>query len=220
MKAGDWARYSIGQHITGNKTLVDPIIAGYGRYANTSYVNLNITAVSGTNVTIAQGIHYMNGTKLSSSSVVDVSLGVADPNNPPLVIMQNFPNTLNGISNGTFLGVPRIFDTLFVKYGTSTSASTQRYNWDNSTGILLSELFFYSVDMGDSNNATFTYVMAIENTNLWHYVPPKSPATSKPGLGFAEIYASIGVAGAVALGVVAYARKRPRRAKGPAKRRY
>jgi hypothetical protein len=221
VKTGDWAHYSVSQNMTGNKTLVKGLIAAYSPFANTSYVSLNITGVSGTNVSLTQGIHHTNGTIISSALTVDLSSGV-DPSNPPVVIMQNYPNVLSGILNGTFLGVPRIFDNLVVSSGPDSNSSALRYSWDNSTGILLSKLFFYSIEANATNTATFTYTLAITSTSLWHYVPPKPPVSNPPApfdLGFAGLYVSVGVVGALALGVVAYARRRPRDAKGAAKRR-
>ena len=221
VKAGDWALYSVSQNMTGNMTLVKGLIGEFGPYASTSYVSLNITGVSGTNVSLTQGIHHTNGTIVSRALIVDLSLGV-DPNNPPILIMQNYPNTLNGISNGTFLGVPRIFDNLVVNSGPDSNSSALRYSWDNATGIILSELFFYSIEANATNTATFTYTLAITSTSLWHYVPPRPPVSNPPApfdLGFAGIYVLVGIVGALALGVFAYARRRPHAAKGPAKRR-
>lgn len=221
VKAGDWVHYSVSQNMTGNTTLVKGLVAEFNQYATTSYVSLNVTGVSGTNVSLTKGIHHTNGTIVSSALNVDVSVGV-DPSNPPVLIMQNYPNILNGISNGTFLGVPRIFNNLVVNSGPDTNSSALRYSWDNATGILLSELFFYSIEANATNTATFTYTLAITSTNLWHYIPPKPPASNPPSpfdLGFAESYVLVGALGALALGVIAYARSRPRGTRGAAKRR-
>lgn len=217
VKAGDWAHYSVSQNMTGNMTLVNGLIGEFSPYASTSYVSLNITGVSGTNVSLTQGIHHTNGTIVSRALIVDLSLGI-DPSNPPILIMQNYPNTLNGISNGTFLGVPRIFDNLVVTPpGPETNSSVLRYSWDNSTGILLSEQFYYSIEANVNNIATFTYTLAIVGTNLWHYVPPKAPPSTPPstpfGIKFAELYVLVGVVSSVAVGTIAFVLKRPSGAK-------
>jgi len=217
VKTGDWARYGVGQHVTGNETLVKNFVAQYGDYANTSYVSLNITAVYGTNVSLTQSIHHINGRVVSSLSTVNVSIGV-DPSNPPPVIMKDYPPTLSNISNGTFFGVPRTINTLNVNSASGNTSYGLRYSWDSDTGMLLSELFLYTVDASATNTATFTFSFAMTSTNLWHYIPPKNPPGTTPpgpfGLQFTELYALAGIIGSIAVGVVAFAMKRSPKSKG------
>lgn len=217
VKIGDWSHYSVSENVTGNKTLVKSYPKQYSAYANTSYVSLNVTNVVGTNVTLTQGFHYLNGSLASSISVVDVSIGV-DPSNPPTVIMQN-SLPFNSITNGTFFGVSRLVNNLDVS---GDSGNSSRHTWDEITGILISELISNTVDSSTSSG-TFTFVLSMTSTNLWHYVPPRNPppATSSPfGLQFAELYVLTGVIGSVAVGVVAFARRRRSRSKrGPRSKR-
>jgi len=213
VKAGDWARYNVSQHVTGNETLVKDRLAQYGAYAKTNYVSLNITSVDGTNVSLTQGIHYTNGTIYSSNSTVDVS--VFDPNNPPVVIMQNMP-TLSSLTMGNFSRVSRTINNFFPP---SDASSALRYSWDEDTGILLSEQFLYNVEANQTNTATFTFVFAITETSLWHYVPPTPGPNNIPpvgpfGLQFTELYALVGIIGSLALGLAAYAVKRSPKNKG------
>jgi hypothetical protein len=215
VKAGDWARYVVSQHVTGNETLVKSFVAQFSAYADTSYVSLNVTAVYGTNVSLALGIHHTDGTVDSRLSTVDVSLGV-DPNNPPIVIMQNYPPTLSNVSNGTFFGVPRIVNNLDVS---PTPGNASRYSWDENTGMLLSEVFLYTVDANATNTGTFTYSFAMTSTSLWHYIPPKTPPSITPptvpfGVQFTELYALIGIIGSIAIGAVAFAMKKSPKPKG------
>jgi hypothetical protein len=209
VKAGDWARYVVSLNITGNKTLVQSFVAQYSAYANTTYVRLNITAVYGTNVTLTQSIHHTDGTVVSNFSTVNVSLPV-DTSNPPIIIMQDYPNTLGGLTNGTFFGVPRIVNNLYVS---SSLGNASRYSWDENTGLLLSELFQYTVDASETNTGSFTYSLAMSSTSLWHYIPPKTPPSTPPptapfGLQYAELYALVGVFGSIVIGAIAYALKR------------
>ena len=220
VKAGDWAHYDVGQHITGNATLTKTTEAKYNTYNNTRYVGLNITSVRGTNVSLTQGIYHTNGTIISTSITVDVSVNI-DQSNPPLIIMQDYPPTLSSITTGNFSGVPRTIDSLVVSSQVGGNSSALRYSWDNATGILLSEQFLYTFDVSNSNNATFTYTLSMTTTSLWHYVPPRPPVSNPPtnDQQFAEIYSIVAVVGALTLGVVAYARTRPRHGKRAAKRR-
>lgn len=215
VRPGDWAHYVVSQHTTGNQTLVKNYVAQYSAYVNTSYVDLNITTVTGTNVSLTQGIHHTNGVTNSSYSTIDVSQAV-DPSNPPIIIMQNYPYPTM-VSSGSFFGVPRTINTIIVNSpGDNSSAS--RYSWDNSTGVLLSEQLSYIVDSSSKNNATFAFTFSISSTSLWHYVPQKNqPGTPPPapfGLQFAELYVLVGIIGAAAVGVVAFVAKRPPKARG------
>jgi hypothetical protein len=215
VKAGDWASYDVSLNITGNKTLVQSFVAQYNAYANTSYVRENITAVYGTNVSLTQGIRHTNGTVVSNLSTVNVALPW-DTSNPPIIIMQNYPDILGGITNGTFFGVPRIVNNL---YESSSLGNASRYSWDENTGLLLSELLQFTVDANQSNTGSFTYSRAMSSTSLWHYIPPKTPPSTTPptspfGLQFAELYALAGVIGSVAIGAIAYATRRSPKSKG------
>jgi hypothetical protein len=218
VKAGDWARYVVSQHVTGNETLVKSFEAQFSAYADTSYVSLNVTAVHLTNVSLTLGIHHTDGTVASNLSTIDVSLSV-NATNTPIVIMQNYPPTLSSMSNGTFFGVPRIVNSLDVS---PTPGNASRYSWDENTGMLLSELFLYTVDANATNTGTFTYSFGMTSTNLWHYVPPKTPPSIIPpagpsGLQFAELYVIVGIIASIALGVVGYALKRSPKSKGNAR---
>jgi hypothetical protein len=221
VKAGDWALYVVDQHATGNSTLVRNYQEKYIVYANASYVRLNVTqVVGGSNVSLIEDIHYSNGSDTRIQTLVDVSQGVTI-DNPPRVLMAN-TTTLTFLSTGNFSYVPRTVNNLEVDSASGGNSSALRYSWDEFTGILVSEQFVYNVAVSDTNTGTFTYTLAMTSTSLWHYVPPKPPVSNPPtpfDLGFAELYVSVGVVGALALGVVAYARRRPRDAKGPAKRR-
>jgi len=215
VKAGDWARYVVSQHVTGNETLVKSFVAQFSAYANTSYVSLNVTAVAGTNVSLTLGIHHIDGTIASSLSTVDVNMAV-DANNAPIVIMENYPPLLSSVSNGTFFGVPRIVNNLDVSL---SPGNASRYSWDENTGMLLSELFLYTVDANATNTGTFTYSFGMTSTSLWHYIPPKNPPGTTPptapfGLQFPELYALAGIIGSIAIGAVAYAMKRTPKPKG------
>jgi hypothetical protein len=216
VKAGDWARYDVSINVAGNKTLVKNFVAQYSAYANTNYVRLNITAVQGTNVSLAQSIHHNDGTVVSSLSTVNVSLAV-DTNNPPIIIMQNYGPTLGTITNGTFFNVPRTINTLSMNSASGSLSSASRYSWDNETGLLLSKTLSYDNQTNDADFGTLTYVFVMTETSLWHYIPPKVPPTIPPapfGLQFAELYILAGIIGSVAIGAIAYAMKRSPKSKG------
>lgn len=213
VKAGDWAHYDLSQRFTGNASLVKGYADQYKLYANSMYFTLNFTAISGTNVSIAQHVYLTNGTIATYNSVVDVSLDV-NQTSPQILIRQNYPPYLSGIANGTFLGVPRIYDNLIVNSGPPNNSSAVRYSWDNHTGVLLSIQALYSVDQNMTNSGTFSNTVNIVNTNLWHYIPPKKPGstpTPAPGLQFAEIYVLAAVIGSLGVGLIAYTRRGPRK---------
>lgn len=208
VKAGDWAHYSIGQDPTGNTTLVKSLMNQFSAYNNTRYASVNFTTVYGTIVNLTQGIHYMNGTTLASSLTVDVSQGV-DPTNPPIVIMQNYQSLGNGLTNGTFFGVQRIINSLYVS---PSQGNASRYTWDETTGVLISKQILYTVDAANGSTGTFTFTFSMTSTNLWYYVPSKNPSGRPPpmplDLQFAELYALAGVAGSITVGILAVRRNR------------
>jgi len=217
VKAGEWASYDATLNFTGNATLVKNYANQYSAYANTSYVRLNITAVYGTNVSLAQSIHHNDGTVFSSVSTVNVSLSI-DTNNPPIIIMQNYGPTLGTISSGSFFNVQRTINTLALNSASGNLSSALRYSWDNETGLLLSKTLSYNVQASDTDFGTFTFVFVVTGTSLWHYIPPKTPPSTTPptapfGLQFAELYVLAGIIGSVAIGAIAYAMKRSPKSK-------
>ena len=217
VKAGDWANYDVSQHVTGNATLVQGYVDIYGAYANTRYVSLNVTQVlDGTNVSLTLGIHHADGTIISSSSTINVT---ADwqPENPPIVMMKNYPPTLSSVTTGVFFNVSRTINNLIVNSPMGRVSSALRYSWDKETGLLLRQLFLYTVDENETNTGTFTYSFVMTGTSLWHAPPNTPPSKNSPvspsGPQFIEIYALAGVVGSLILGVVAYGLRRSPEAK-------
>ncbi len=214
VKAGDWSRYDLAQHTTGNSTSASGVENQYKVFSNATIVTLNITEVVGTNVSSTTGIHYTNGSTTLRSSTTDISQGI-DQNDPPMIIMKNYP-TPQFQTQGYFSRVSRILNTITINAVTGDNSSALRYSWDNDTGVLLSEQLLYSISSNSPNNATFALTLALTSTSLWHFVPPTGPQGSPPpgplGLTFAELYIMIGIAVSASGGLFALFRRKPRAA--------
>jgi len=181
VRAGDWAKYNVFLSAQGNKTL----LAGSGsflqQFNNTKYAMLNVTSVSGTNVTIIVSFHYTNGTvyNVPSSQIPPVNVNGTNTSGPTIIaggltapdpIGQGNSAKLNSTKTLTILGVSRSVNFLNITMssggGGGSGSFSSGWAWDQATGILAG-LLFSGTAMQSGSSASYSADLAISDTNLW-----------------------------------------------------
>lgn len=143
-------------------------------YNNTQWGKINITAISGTNVTGQMTSHYKNGTEKTQGGWVDVNTGNSE-NLTENVISANLAqgdsmynsslyNTyvINNTVTRTYLGVGRQTNHLNYTY---PNGSTNLY-WDKTTGILV-EILLESINQTSQYTTTSSVDIQITSSNVW-----------------------------------------------------
>ncbi len=155
---GDWARYTYNANFSGTN-MPTPIL-----------FDLNVTAVTGTNVTITVTGLFPNGTSTTQQQNIDIrnfapfltaaNLTTGDP------ISILLPFTINGTITGTFVGATRNANYVSISsIGASTDAK-----WDQATGVLLHYNETFQLGPSQSSKIQFELV----DTNIW------APSQNRP----------------------------------------
>lgn len=125
---------------------------GFEAFNDYSFLQLQVTNVSGKEVTLLSTGQFKNGTALpgnSTTTVWNIETGTEDgtPNTQGPIIAANLnqgdaippPGTykVNATEDRTFLGVSRTVNILSITISTSDYNSTLSYVYDKSTGMLL-----------------------------------------------------------------------------------
>ena len=178
VKPGDMAVYA---RASGSWGLGGPPQPPFSQFIDLNYTTLQVTSVTGENVTAAQTFVYANKTSVSDTILGSVAtdsgnitfwfiaanLTAGDPiyttPNPP-VINQTFTQT--------FAGAPRTVDALNITQTPSPGVVLfVNVWWDQATGILL--LIDYIVTTPTGSASLFA---SLVETNIWSPVP-------QPGFG-------------------------------------
>ena len=156
VKAGEWARFLV----SGNTTTTQGLLVA----------TVNVTMVTGTNVTFTSTLLFMNGTTVHQSDTVSVLVfnGLMIPANLTAGDILGAPfgisvATINSTITGTFVGASRQANQLILNYKNSSLASSLSAEWDQTSGVLLGLNSSLSTGPGQ----TSTEELVIVDTNIW-----------------------------------------------------
>ncbi len=178
VKPGDMAVYA---RASGSWGLGGPPQPPFSQFIDLNYTTLQVTSVTGENVTAAQTFVYANKTSVSDTILGSVAtdsgnitfwfiaanLTAGDP-------IYTTPNTpvINQTFTQTFAGAPRTVDALNItQIPTPGVVLFVNVWWDQATGILL--LIDYRVTTPTGSASLFA---SLVETNIWSPVP-------QPGFG-------------------------------------
>jgi hypothetical protein len=146
---------------------------------NTQWVQLSITAISGTNVTVQMTVHYKSGTENTTGGWVDVNSGAGEnitayvisanlaagdsvytssPYNTTWIINETVPRTYSGVERETN------------HWNTTSSGGGQSYPinlyWDKQTGVLV-EMLLETTNQTGAYTTTASEDLQITSSNVW-----------------------------------------------------
>ncbi len=204
VKAGDWAKYNVQLTVQGNKTLLAGTLGFFQQFNNTKYAMLNVTSVSGTNVTTIISFHYNNGTvyNLPSSMNQPVNVTATNTSGGPIIaggltapdpIGLGNSAKLNSTKTLTILSVSRgvnfLNTTMSFNNGGYSGSSSNGWAWDQATGIFVG-LSFSGTATQNGSTGSYSVNLAISDTNLWS-------APTVLGVSQTTFYLIVGVIAAV-----------------------
>jgi hypothetical protein len=162
---------------------------GFESFPDIGFEQFQVTAVSGSIVTLLSTGQYKNGTALpgnGTSEVWDVSAGTLNgsPDVQGPIIAANLnqgdaippPNTysVNSTEERTYLGVSREVNLLTLTIFTSDYNSTLSYVYDKQTGMLL-EASNQLVTQSQPQPVISGYSYSAVETNIFNATPPPTP---------------------------------------------
>ncbi len=206
-----------GQYIKyGNFVGVGQGAEAFNDYA---FLNLQVTDVSGKEVTLLSTSQYKNGTAIAgngTTSVWNVETGTEDgltsTQGPIIAADLNQgdaippPNTyfVNRTESRTYLGVSRTVNILDASLSTPDYNATLSYVYDKASGMLL-ESTTQTVTQADPQPITTTISYSVIETNI--FSSTSNPSPSIPELSFADVGAVIIVVMGVTLSLIIIKRK-------------
>jgi hypothetical protein len=167
---------------------------GFESFNEISFEQFQVTAVSGSLVTLLSTGQTKNGTALpgnGTSEVWDVTAGTLNgsPDVQGPIIAANLnqgdaippPNTysVNSTEERTYLGVARAVNLLTLTIFTSDYNSTLSYIYDRQTGMLL-EASNQLVTQSQPEPITSSYSYSAIETNIFNATPSPNPTTNFP----------------------------------------
>ena len=174
LKAGEWARFLV----SGNTTTTQGLLVA----------TVNVTLVTGTNVTFTSTLLFMNGTTVHQSATVSVldfnglmipaNLTAGDILGAPFGISTP---TINSTITGTFVGAARQANQLILNYKNSSLTSFLSAEWDQNSGVLLRLNSSLSTGPGQTSNEQ----LVIVDTNIWPATQNRLPI---PIFGWKPLY--------------------------------
>src|SRR5712692_4637740 len=181
VRAGDWAKYNVQLTVQGNKTLLAGTLSFLQEFNNTKYAMLNVTIVSGSNVTTIISFHYNNGTVYNLPSSMNRPVNVTGTNTsggpiiaggltaPDPIGLGNSAK-LNSTKTLTILSVSRgvnfLNTTMSFNNGGYTSSGNNGWAWDQTSGIFVG-LLFSGTTTYNGSTGSYSLYLAISDTNLW-----------------------------------------------------
>ena len=195
VKSGDWAEYDI--QILGNTHLLRGPF-GLGEVINTQYSKMNVVAVTQTNVTLEETIHYLNGTDYLFTTF-KVNVNATEPNfliasglNSPDPLTPGSAYNINSTETHTVLGSERTVNYLNEYSNDSGVTVNEAWAWDRASGFLVTVILTLR-----QSSESETFILTISKTNLW-----TTPTIF--GLPPTWFYGMTGVVLALGGGVAAY----------------
>jgi hypothetical protein len=158
VSVGNKFRYSVTVNWSSNDPSSKP--SSYLVDANnTQWLEVTITAISGTNITGQTTKHYKNGTEITMGGWVDVNTGGGE-NITSVIISANLaagdsvypssPYNINETVPRTYLSGVRDTNHLNTTYSSGTQSYPSNLYWDKSTGVGVEQL-------QEATNKTGTY---------------------------------------------------------------
>ena len=207
-----------GQYIKyGNFVGVGQGAEAFNDYA---FLNLQVTDVSGKEVTLLSTSQFKNETAISgngTTSVWNVETGTEDgvTSTQGPIIAANLnqgdaippPNTyfVNRTESRTYLGVSRTVNILDASLSTPDYNATLSYIYDKASGMLL-ESTTQTVTQADPQPITTTISYSVIETNI--FSSSSNPSPSIPELSFADVGVVIIVVMGVTLSLILIKRKK------------
>ena len=163
---------------------------GFEAFNDYGLLKLQVTSVSGKQVTLLSTGQFKNGTTLpgnGTSSIWNIETGTEDgtPSTQGPIIAANLnqldaippPDTysVNQSESRTYLGSIRIVNILAVKINTSDYNSTLTYVYDKLSGILL-ESSTQTMTQSEPQPVASSYSYCIIETNIFDSTPNPSPS--------------------------------------------
>jgi len=165
VRTGDWAEYDV--QVLGDRSLFAGPFS-FATFINTQYVKFSVTTVSGTIVTFAETIHYLNGTEFPYPTF-KVDVNATEPNfliaaglNSPDTLAPGNPYSINSTETRTVLGSMRSINHLDQYSNDSGVVVNQAWAWDKVSGLIVGTI----ITAGLSNRSE-TIILTISKTNLW-----------------------------------------------------
>src|SRR5439155_21018862 len=158
VKAGEWARFLVSGNTTTTTT------------QGLLVATVNVTMVTGTNVTFTSTLLFMNGTTVHQSATVSVLdfNGLMIPANLTTGDILGAPfglsvATINSTITGVFVGAARPANQLILNYKNSSLTSSLSAEWEQTSGILLG----LNSSLSTGPGLTSTEQLVIVDTNIW-----------------------------------------------------
>ncbi len=163
---------------------------GFEAFNDYGFLKLQVTSVSGKQVTLLSTGQFKNGTTLPGNgtiSIWNIETGTEDgtPSTQGPIIAANLnqhdtippPDTysVNQSESRTYLGSMRTVNILTVEISTSDYNSTLTYVYDKLSGILL-ESFTQTMTQSEPQPVTSSYSYSIIETNIFGSTPNPSPS--------------------------------------------
>lgn len=147
---------------------------------DTQWMQLNVTAISGTNITGQLTTHYRNGTETINGGSVDVNTGASENLTTSFIISANLAAG-DSLYNSSQFNTVTINETVPRTYSGSVTRDTNHLNvtssgeglseqvnlyWDKSTGILV-EVLIETVNQTAAYTTTSSLDAQIISSDIW-----------------------------------------------------
>jgi hypothetical protein len=182
VKVGDWFKYGdVAAQWNSNDPKATPPFAFLNSFNDVAWMEMIITAVSGTNVTAQQIMHYRNGSETSSNGWVDINTGDADLFNDFIVSANLIPGEpeygstayegliINNTIVEDFHGITRYLNHFNTTYSSTSGSSlygeSVDYTWDMLTGVAMG-VYHFLLNQTGPYTSTLSYHFSMTDSNL------------------------------------------------------
>lgn len=210
VRVGEWARYQFTLNWTSTPPQEDPSDVLEAR--KVTYTELNVTDISGLNVTALETIYFANQTETNHEFIGDIKTGTG--NLSVQIIAKNLeaPNaiweiqdspSINRTSQSKYAGSTRMVNLLRLELmDESGGVRVTDFYWDKEFGFLC-EMAIFDNALIDEYNVTSLSKWVIIETNLWQPGTPNSPTGNIPE------WAGLVILAIVAAGIVFFVLRKP-----------
>jgi hypothetical protein len=193
---------------------------GFEAFNDYGFLKLQVTSVSGKQVTLLSTGQFKNGTSLpgnGTSSIWNIETGTEDgiPSTQGPIIAANLnqhdtippPDTfsVNQSESRTYLGTIRTVNILAVEINTSDYNSTLTYVYDKLSGLLI-ESFTQTMTQSEPQPVASSYSYSITETNIFGSTP--NPSSTVPEFPILTLEIVVVVLMVVTLALILIKRKK------------